>query len=165
LANHKPRPFYHMLPEDTAIWERFLAKFEDQFQLYEYDVLVGPRVDLSEVELEPELQQLAERLLAIRIDVVASRPGEKWVIEVKPTAGLSALGQILGYEFYYSRLVTPGTFLGKMVVTDYLRHYMGPLFDYFGVWVLVLPEEKERPAQLIPPSGVEYPQRPVKLEV
>jgi len=162
MAIHKPRPFFHMLPDDVAIWERFLAHYEDEFEEYRYDVLVGPRVDLSEVELEEPLRELAERLLAIRIDVVARRGHEHWLVEVKPEAGLSALGQILAYEFYYQRLLSPGEFLGKMVVTNYLRHYMGPLFDHYGIWVLILPDEKDQPIRLIPPSRVEYRERPLK---
>jgi len=38
-----------------------------------------------------------------RIDVVAERDGEVWIFEVKPDAGLSAIGQVLSYRVLYKQ--------------------------------------------------------------
>jgi len=97
MAEHVPRPMFHMLPEDRDIWARYLSHFEDQFDRYEYDVLVGPKLDVPSTDLPPRIRMLAERVFALRVDVVAKRGEEVWVIEVKPNAGLSALGQVIAY--------------------------------------------------------------------
>lgn len=150
-----------MLPEDIAIWRRFLERFEDQFEEYTYDTLVGPRYDWGEFTLTPEMQGLAERLYALRIDVLAKRPGEWWVIEVKPLAGLSAFGQVLAYEFYLSRNLPPLTVLRKLVVTDAKRHYMPPLWAHYNVWGLILPPDGE--PELVPPGQDLIERAPVEI--
>jgi len=152
MAEHKPRPFFHMLPEDRAIWRRFLQHFEDQFETYTYDHLVGPRYDWGEFQLPPGVEKLAERLYALRIDVLAEREGEHWVIEVKPLAGLSALGQVLAYDHYLRKQLGQGTFIGRAIVTDYVRHYMPQLWEKYGIWVAVIPEDGE--PEIIAPGEV-----------
>lgn len=163
MARHIPRMGFHMLPDDIEIWARFIDLFEDQFEEYEYDRNLGPRVDLGQVELPEELRALAERLLTIRADVIAKRGQEHWIIEVKPNAGLSAFGQILAYDFYYRQVAEPNVVIYRLVVTDYLRHYMGPLFAHYGIWCLVLPAERDRPIQLVPPGIIGAGSVPVKL--
>lgn len=162
MAEHKPRLGFHMLPEDLAIWRRFLEHFEDQFETYVYDKLVGPRYDWGEFELSPQMEKLAERLYALRIDVLALREGETWVIEVKPLAGLSALGQVLAYDFYIRKQEETTPFVGRMIVTDHVRHYMPQLWSKYGVWVVVVPVDGE--PQLIPPGTEGHATPPLRLK-
>ena len=161
MNRHKPRKFYHMLPEDRAIWRRFLEYFEDQFELYIYDHLVGPRYDWGEFELPPGVEKLAERLYALRIDVLAMREGETWVVEVKPLAGLSALGQVLAYDYYIRRQEEVTPFVGRMIVTDYVRHYMPQLWAKYGIWVVVLPGDG--PPEVSPPGPEGHGPPPVRI--
>lgn len=162
MAEHKPRKFFHMLPEDRAIWQRFLDHFEDQFETYIYDKLVGPRYDWGEFELPDNLKKLAERLYSLRIDVLALREGETWVIEVKPLAGLSALGQVLAYDHYIRKQPDTTPFVGRLIVTDFVRHYMPQLWAKYGVWVVVLPVEGE--PELVPPGEEGHATPPIKLK-
>ena len=161
MAEHIPRPFFHMLPEDREIWRRFLELFEDNFESYIYDRLVGPRYDWGEFDLPPGVARLAERLYALRIDVLAQREGETWVIEVKPLAGLSALGQVLAYDYFIRKLPDTTPFVGRMIVTDFVRHYMPQLWSKYGIWVVVLPVDG--PPELIPPGEEDHWPPPVRL--
>lgn len=95
------RLYPHLLPGEIEIWERFLAKFPDMFDSFAYDVHVGEAEVLYPGE--PKYQKLAEALLKRRIDVVATRNGEKSIIEIKPDAGATALGQVLFYKALYER--------------------------------------------------------------
>lgn len=161
---HVPRPYYHMLPEDVRIWERFLQRHEEAFPQYYYDVLCGPRVDLSNLDLEPSMAALAERLLCLRLDVMAIRQGEVWIFEVKPNAGLSALGQLLAYEFYMrDRLRRLGR-VALAVVTDYLRHYMRPIFDHYNIWTILIHDEEEKPTEVYAPRAEASLPPPVETE-
>ena len=91
-----------MLPNEEKIWLRFLQIYGDQFQNYRYDVRVGKGQDPGP-RYEWKWRQLAIMLTQKRIDVVAERDGEIWIFEVKPDAGLSAIGQVLSYKVLYKQ--------------------------------------------------------------
>jgi len=130
MAEHKPRKMRGMLPLDREIWQRFLLKYEDEFEYFEYDVLCGPKLRLERDDL-PWMGDLTERLMSLRIDVLGYRENECWLIEVKPNAGLSALGQLMAYRFYLPENKYQGRELRCVIVTDYARHYMPPLDEAF----------------------------------
>ena len=127
----------HMLPADVILWERWLARYEDEYDKYEYDVHIGkvkPIYPTSPVDI----MKLAEAVSRKRIDVVASIGGVRVIIEVKPYAGLSALGQLLGYEILYRREY-PGPYTLRLgVVTDRLDEDMEVLFDHYNIHVWVV---------------------------
>jgi len=132
LAKHTPRAMYHMLPHDVEIWRRFLSQYEDDFEEFKYDVLCGPKVRLEDPDM-PWLGDFSERALSLRIDVLGFKEDEVWLIEVKPNAGLSALGQLMAYRFYLDPSYYEGKTLRAVVVTDYCRHYMPPLDEAFEI--------------------------------
>lgn len=92
----------HMLPNEIPIWERWLALYGKDFKNFRYDVHVGEGVDPGK-DVPEKYRQLAKMLTQKRIDAVAERNGEIWIFEVKPDAGLSALGQLLAYRQLYRR--------------------------------------------------------------
>lgn len=91
------RPHYpHMLAEDNAVWTRFLeGNFERLHEVW-YDVRVGKAVELDEDASDME-KRIAAGLTRKRIDVVGWDGGSYWVIEVKPYAGMLAVGQVISY--------------------------------------------------------------------
>lgn len=94
--------FRHMLPNEVRLWERFLQLYGDWFKNYRYDVRVGEGVDPGP-GYEEEWRRLARLLTQKRIDVVAEKDGEVWIFEVKPDAGLGAIGQVLSYKVLYMK--------------------------------------------------------------
>lgn len=127
----------HMLPADVILWERFLSRYREEYDKFEYDVHVGkvkPIYPTSPVNL----MKLAEAVSRKRIDVVAYKDIFRVIIEVKPYAGLSALGQLLGYEILYRREY-PGPYTLMLgVVTDRLDEDMEVLFDHYNIHVWVV---------------------------
>lgn len=90
-------PHYpHMLAGDTEVWSRFLEDppFIIKGVIYDYHVgrpvNVGPGADLI-------TKQIAAGLGQKRVDVVMWADGMWWVVEVKPRAGMTALGQVITY--------------------------------------------------------------------
>jgi len=132
LAKHVPRKMHHMLPRDRAIWTRFLSLHEDEFDEFRYDVLAGPKLRLEREDV-PWLGDFTERIMSLRIDVLGYKDGECWLIEVKPNAGLSALGQLMAYRYYLDPSYYEDRDLIATTVTDYCRHYMPDLDEAFEI--------------------------------
>ncbi len=86
----------HLFPRDVPIWERFLEKFSADYVGFDYDTKVG-----SGIEPPPDATEADLRLIAgvykKRIDAVGYKASETHIIEVKPSATFSAVGQVLGY--------------------------------------------------------------------
>jgi hypothetical protein len=91
-----------MLPEDTALWNAYLDTDPWPNAKAAYDVHVGTpppeRPDLSEA-----MQRDLYALYTKRIDAVILLPTETLVIEVKPNASTSAIGQALCYALIFHR--------------------------------------------------------------
>jgi hypothetical protein len=92
----------HMLPNDIAVWERFLDKHGNEFKGFEYDVHVG-----GIVERDPGWSEvtfvMASELYAKRIDAVGYKSDSITIIEVKPEAGVGSVGQLVTYMDLYKR--------------------------------------------------------------
>jgi len=92
----------HMRPEDVRIWERFLETNSLDNALVAYDVHVGstPTPPAGAPEY---LKKHIEAVYPKKIDAVLYFPTQTLVTEIKPFAGLTALGQALGYQRLFSQ--------------------------------------------------------------
>ena len=124
-----------MKPADVAIWERFVAKFPDEYDSVDYDVAVGTG-QRHEGAAEIELVDGFELLTKKKIDVVGFKGQSVHIIEVKPNAGASALGQAKGYEILYRRDVDQISFLRTRLITDTVGADMPDLSDWMEVEVI-----------------------------
>lgn len=133
----KLHKYPHLMPEDIAIWERFLDLFSNLYDSVEYDVHVG--VGLRDTSgLTEELVFAAVSLLQKRIDVVGHKGDNVDIIEVKPDAGISAIGQVLVYSILYKRDFSPKGRIRKVIVTDNLWPDNEYLFKRLGIdWYVV----------------------------
>lgn len=133
------RRFPHMYRAEREIWREFLKDHEDKWGHFVYDVHVG--------KLWPELALLpqpwrrgAEAVYLKRIDVVGYRPGEIVIFEVKPHAGLGALGQIIGYMDLYEEGFAPAEEIFGAIVTRLVDPNLERLFVDRGISLYVYPE-------------------------
>ncbi len=134
----------HMSRRDAPLWERYLRKFAHQWQGFAYDVALGgldvADPDASEAEIAGWRYSTAEK-----IDVVANRGDEHWIIEVKPNARLSALGQALGYIVLASREPWTTLPLVPCILTDNMSPDVRWVCEQHAVQVIILPEDAEAP--------------------
>jgi len=138
------RPRYtHMSPYECLLWDEYLFRFADFYDRFEYDVHVGEGAALPGVT-EPEFLAAGKLLTQKRIDAVGSRPGEIWLYEVKPDAGLSALGQLMAYRDLYIRQFHPIESLHLAIVTDHLNPDEEFLFRQHDVVINLFPEVATR---------------------
>ncbi len=134
-----PRPKYpHMSPYEVKLWDEFLWQFQDQYDRFEYDIHVGFGDDMTHVK-EPTFAELGSFLTQKRIDAVGFTPSNITIFEVKPDAGLSALGQLIGYPPLYRRTLRPTLPIKTAIVTDFLNQDDRYLFDYFSITSFAFP--------------------------
>lgn len=96
-------PHYpHMLAEDVDVWTSFLLRTQMTIERVWYDVKVGKAVE-SEGESNSLKQRIADGITRKRIDVVALVDIGYLVIEVKPVANMTALGQVMTYTTLFRR--------------------------------------------------------------
>jgi len=131
-------PFPHMGPADTRVWQAVLRLGLAKFDRVEYDVRLGG----SGSELVAGHEQhkpMWESLLQKRVDVVGFRGKETFVVEVKPVAGHSALGQCIAYRELWVK-EKPGAVKPRaMCVCALVDPDLAPIFQAYGVDVVVLP--------------------------
>lgn len=129
----------HMAKHDARIWERFLLRQGSQFSRVCYDLaLGGVRIAAAVGE---ELTALGfQYSTALKVDAVAERSGDVWIIEVKPDAGVSAIGAALCYlelarvDRFTDRELLPA------VVTDRASPDIRYCAEQLGVIVVEVPE-------------------------
>lgn len=133
LFEYKLLPKYpHMKPADVLIWERFIKTNPDEYTSVDYDVLVGTG-RRHEGAAEPELVDGFEILTKKKIDVVGYRGGFAHIIEIKPNAGPSALGQVISYEILYKRDINQNIPTKSILLTDVIGVDMPLLAKNLGV--------------------------------
>lgn len=113
VLGHSQKPivmphYPHMLQEDRRIWTEFLQSEVVEIKEVWYDVHVGKSVPLPLGSTDME-QRISDGLTRKRIDVVCHVGDCFWVVEVKPRASMTALGQVLTY----TRL-----FMGEFAMVD-----------------------------------------------
>jgi len=124
-----------MMPEDSIIWTRFLKNADVLIDEVWYDVHVGHAVEVESGQ--PEwLKRMADYVTRKRIDVVARRGNDYWIIEAKPKAGVVALGQALYYSQAFRAEYKPVGNVIPTVVTDVTDQDVLSVFNLYGVVVL-----------------------------
>ena len=132
VMSHYP----HMLHEDIAVWSKFLTKMAEVITRVWYDVHVGQAV--SPVDPSSTVQQkVAAGVTRKRIDVVARVGPEFWVIEVKPVAGMGALGQVYSYNRLFALEYETFSPTKPVVVCDVLDDDVIASYGELGVMVFV----------------------------
>ena len=109
--------YSHLRPEDVAIWERFIQRYPNFYESVDYDLKVGTSREYPEAE-EDEYKKDLEYLSRKRIDVVGYKGDEIHIIELKPKASFSAIGQVIGYTDLYRPFAEKGSLVSSVIITD-----------------------------------------------
>lgn len=76
---------------------------------------------------------MAAECSALRIDALVYGEGRWQILELKPSAGYTAMGQVLTYA-YYAVLRAPALAGARLVVvTDHLQEVLRPVYKLHGV--------------------------------
>lgn len=126
-----------MKPGDVGIWEKFISEFPDMYDTVQYDFDVGSAPEFDTV-VNNATGGDASLLYRRKIDVVGFKEDQIDIIEIKPSAGPSALGQVLSYVELYVRDEKPPVQPKAIVLTDVLLIDMGHLASQLGVQIVVV---------------------------
>lgn len=113
----KLKRYPHMFALDIAIWERFLDLHGSEYLGFDYDIKVGTGTPAPEGTPD-NYARMQEILSKYRIDAVGYTESEIHVIEVKPEAGTTAIGQIDIYVPLYRRDFSPTRKVVGVIVTN-----------------------------------------------
>jgi len=127
----------HLLPDDVPVWQRFLAKYADNYTRIEYDVRVGVGQQ-PPPDLPPNIQKMAIDLSQKRIDAVGWTPEAIHIIEITRLAGIKAVGQLTVYPILYARTYTVALPLIPVLVCEQLLPDIRPVLDYRGIKTFIM---------------------------
>lgn len=86
----------HMAPRDVPLWRRYQAKHAHTWTSVYYDPALGEPAPAPEGQTSEQLD-MWQRITRLRADAVIFT-GTAWIIvEVRPSAGPSALGSLYAY--------------------------------------------------------------------
>lgn len=111
----------HMKPNDIEIWERCIAAHPRLLDFVEYDVEVGSGAPFDPIvndQTNGDVNSLYKR----KIDVVGYKGEDIYIIEIKPNAGTSAIGQVKGYKRLFERDFPEQKVTAPVIVTDRMSH-------------------------------------------
>lgn len=132
------RPIYrHMTPSHIPLWQEFLKLHGNKYNAFEYDVCVGegtPPVEGIPEFAKKDWLDLTKK----RIDVIGFKPNCIDIIEIKPRAGLSSLGQLLSYKtlFLQTKKITLPVRL--VLVTNFLTPDEKINYDLHNIFIYIL---------------------------
>ena len=129
--------FPRMSPQDIPLWRRFLTLHGKDYTRIEYDVRVGQGITTAP-DIPEHLQADWIQLTQKRIDAVAHASNRIDIIEVKPRAATTALGQILTYINLYRDTFSPSKQLRAVVITDTITQDDFAVYERFNIAVVVL---------------------------
>lgn len=133
LYKYEKMDFYpHMKPNDRAIWERFIEKNPEAFDKVQYDVLVGS-VPAFDTTVNPSTGGNVADLYRKKIDVVGYKGAQISIIELKPEAQISSIGQLLGYVELYKKEYKPALEPFAILLTDRIMLDMQELTAKYGI--------------------------------
>ena len=137
-SGRRKQPFPHLSQEDTAVWEQFVTTAAVAGKRAEYDVRLGGR-GLDQVDKEHSHFPMWAALIKKRVDVVLWDGETPWLIEVKPVASFSALGQVLGYGDLWERERRSAHAPKLIVACRACDEDLRPTFGRFGIEVWTMP--------------------------
>lgn len=127
----------HMSEVDKILWEKFIEKHPNAYNSVQYDFHVGDPPPFNTLMDDGEdLNQ--DKLYRLRIDALGHIRGNVDVIEIKPNASPSTIGQIKGYKALYAREGLTKGIIGMVIITDKIRPNMEFLCKTEGIRLILV---------------------------
>lgn len=127
----------HMKPYDVEIWNRFIEKYPDAYRGVLYDFCVGTGTEMPD-EIPAEWQPGLAKLGKYKIDVVGFSDGFIDIIEIKPRAGMKAIGQALCYARLFTEEYDTDEIVVPTIITDLKLPDMDLLAEHHGIKLYIV---------------------------
>ena len=122
---------------DVAIWERFISARPDFWETVDYDLAIGTGAPIAP-GTEENMARDKKILTQYKIDVVGYRGNAVDIVELKPNAGASAIGQVKSYETLYKNYINPDAKTRAIIITDTARADVALLAYKMGVVIYIV---------------------------
>lgn len=127
----------HMREHEAELWQRYVEQYGMPPGEVTYDVHLGDGAPVRE-EWEDWVKVMVKALSTKRVDVVAETPWQVTIFEVKKRAGLSAVGQLLGYEALWFKHRGGWKPVNLVCICEQIEPDMRDVFDYYKIQVVEL---------------------------
>lgn len=129
----------HMFALDIAIWERFLTSEYNVFDGIQYDIKLGTGTKAPQGTSD-NYARMQEILSKYRVDAIGHTKTDVTIIEVKPEAGTTAIGQVDLYTALYRRDYGTDKVVKGMIVTNWELPDIRYHCNEKGFQLIVLPD-------------------------
>lgn len=104
--------------------------------------------------LSPAEQATWKALTQKRIDVLADRLDQTWIIEIVERPGLASVGQLIGYQHLAQEYLQVKPTIVLALICARMGYDMGSIFKKQGVMEFIFPPGKQPrlPPQFLPTS-------------
>lgn len=133
----KKQWYPNMREKETLIWERFLAAYPDAYDEVIYNLKLGEGAEIPEGTQENIARDFKE-LTQHKIDVVGFKGNNVDIIELKPYAGVGAIGQVIGYRDLYTAYIDRSANPNLVIITDQLRPDTKTIADIRKIKLIVI---------------------------
>lgn len=132
-----PQQFPHLLPLERPIWARYLESTTEEFLSLTYDLHLG-----AGAPVDPAWSDGTARIVAAvsrkRVDVIGETASATIIFEVKPRAGMGAMGQLLNYRELYLAEYKARKPLRLVVVCERVEPDVLGTYGQYGIEVAVV---------------------------
>ena len=125
----------HFESSHVILWEKFIEQNPRAYTEVQYDLHVGDPPQFNPL-LDDGTDINQDALYRFKIDVVGYYNGGVDIIEIKPNAGASAIGQVEGYKDLFIRDEKPKGKIGMVIITDKINQNMDYLCKRKGVTLI-----------------------------
>ena len=129
--------YVHLMPLERPIWARYLERSEEVFLRLTYDLHLGQGAPIDPTWPEWLVRQV-RAVSRKRCDVVGETSSQVIIFEVKPRAGMGALGQLLCYRELYQLEYGPVKPVRMVVVCERVEPDVYAVYGQFGVEIAVV---------------------------
>ena len=121
-----------MSKSESRIWSRFINHAAlGQGNMY-YNVRIGRTIP-TQAGSEQWMKSIVAAVSRLRVDAVLEKPDSWWLFEVKPRAGLSAVGQCIGYSYLLSEALPDDRPVLSVIVCDQIDMNVFSVCEWEGI--------------------------------
>lgn len=133
-----PRTKYpHMLPEERQIWHRFISPREGAYRKIVYDLHLGQGA-IPPADASLQLRKVIASTSRKRVDAIGYKADSITIFEVKPRAGMSAIGQLLNYKNLFMKEHNPTVPINLAVVSARLDPDVAATMEQHGIKIYIV---------------------------
>ena len=137
MDEERPPKYPGMSRGESRVWHQFLKSGNLPKGALYYNVRVGNPIP-AEPGAEPWLSVVRNATSRKRLDAVVDDGEWWWLFEVKIRAGLSAIGETIGYEYLFNVAIAGAKPVVEIIVCDYVSRDVDVIAEHEGIGLFIV---------------------------